>query len=207
MSGTTPSLSTLHALPSQILFTPDGTKIIVSENTTNRLSVFHVNKNGTVTGPVINDSHGDGPFGSYFLSSGILLVTETGPDAFSSYSLSGNGILNVISGSVPTGQMATCWVTVTREERNAYATNTSSGTITIYCIESNGVLTFVRNISSTSTGTPTGMPMNIEVSKDGRYLYSLNGNQGTVSVFNIKDDGSLDILQVAASSYFPYFRS
>ena len=28
--------------------------------------------------------------------------------------------------------------------------------------------------------------MNVGVSKDGRNFYTLNGNQGTVSVFNIK---------------------
>ena len=49
--------------------------------------------------------------------------------------------------------------------------------------------------------------MNVAVSKDGRNLYTLNGNQGTVSVFNINDDGSLVRLQVAAWTKFPYFGS
>lgn len=44
--------------------------------------------------------------------------------------------------------------------------------------------------------------MNIEVSKDGRYLYTLNGNQGTVSVFQINDDGHLARLQVARRAIF-----
>jgi 6-phosphogluconolactonase (cycloisomerase 2 family) len=45
------------------------------------------------------------------------------------------------------------------------------------------------------------------VSKDGRHFYTLNGNQGTVSVFKIKDDGSLDRLQVAAWTNYPFFGS
>ena len=205
--GSIHSLSTINAQPVQILFTRDGSKMVVPELTTNHLSVFHVNKNGTLTGPIINESNGMTPFGSYFLSSGLLLVSEAGSNALSSYSLSDNGILNVISGSVPTGQKATCWVTTTRNEQFAYAINTLSGTITTYRIDRNGALTVVGHTTSTPAGTATGLPMNVGVSKDGRNLYTLNGNQGTVSVFNINDDGSLVRIQVAEWTKFPYFGS
>ncbi|MFC0330927.1 lactonase family protein [Paenibacillus sepulcri] len=206
--GSIRSLSTINAQPAQVLFTPEGSKIVIPELTTNRLSVFNVNQNGTVTGPMINESNGNMPFGSYFLSSGLLLVTEVGSNALSSYSLSDNGILQVISGSVPTGQKATCWVTASKNERFAYATNTLNGTITIFLISSSGALTVAGHVTSTPAGIPTGFPMNIEVSQDGRYLYTLNGNQGTVSVFQINDEGSrLVRLQVAASSYVSYFGS
>jgi 6-phosphogluconolactonase (cycloisomerase 2 family) len=205
--GSTHSLSTINAQPAQVLFTPDGSKIVVTELTTDRLSVFHVNKNGTVTGPIINDSNGTRPLGSCFLSSGILLVTEVASSALSSYSMSDNGLLNVISGSVPNGQKTACWVATTRNERFAYTTNTLSGTISTYRIDDSGALTVLGHITSTPVGAPTGIPIDAGVSKDGRNFYTLNGNQGTVSVFNIKDDGSLVRLQVAASTNFPYFGS
>lgn len=205
--GSTHTLSTINAQPAQVLFTPDGSKIVIPELTTDHLSVFNVKKNSTVTGPMINESSGKMPFGSYFLSSGLLLVTELGSNALSSYTLSEKGILQVISGSVPTGLRGTCWVTTTKNERFAYATNTLSGTISIYQINSNGALTVIGHVTSTPPGVPTGLPMNIEVSKDGRYLYILNGNQGTVSVFQINDDGSLARLQVAAWTNLPYFGS
>lgn len=205
--GSIHTLSTINAQAAQVLFTPDGSRMVIPELTTSHLSVYNVNRNGTVTGPMINESYGKMPFGSYFLSTGLLLVTELGSNALSSYTLSDNGILHVISGSVPTGQKAACWVTTTKNERFAYATNTLSGTITIYRISSSGALTAIGHVTSTPAGIPTGLPMNIEVSKDGRYLYTLNGNQGTVSVFQINDDGSLTHLQVAAWTYFPYFGS
>jgi 6-phosphogluconolactonase len=203
----THSLSTVNAQPSRVVFTPDGSKIVISELTTNHLSVFKVNKDGTVTGPVINDSSGTGPLGSCFLSSGILLVTEAVSGTLSSYSITDNGILNVISGAVPNGQKTTCWVATTNDEHFAYATNTLSGTIATYSIDSSGELSFVRNITSTPAGTPTGLPIDVGVSKDGRNFYTLNGNQGTVSIFYIKDDGSLVRLQVAAWTHSPYFGS
>ncbi|MEH7308976.1 lactonase family protein [Neobacillus drentensis] len=205
--GSTHSLSTFNAQPAQVLFTPDGSKIVVSELTSNHLSVFHVNQNGTVTGPIVNDSYGQGPLGAYFLSSGILLVTEAIANALSSYSMSSDGTLHVISGSIPNGYQTACWVVTTRDERFAYITNTLSGTISTYRIDPNGALSVVRHITSTPPGTAPGLPMDVGVSKDGRHFYTLNGNQGTVSVFNIQDDGSLVRLQVAAWTNFPYFGS
>lgn len=65
----------------------------------------------------------------------------------------------------------------------------------------------VRHITSTPPGTAPGFPMDVRVSKDGRHFYTLNGNQGTVSVFNIQDDGSLVRLQVASWTNLPYFGS
>ncbi|MFP3123699.1 lactonase family protein [Ectobacillus funiculus] len=201
------SLSTFNAQPAQVLFTPDGSKILVSELTANHLSVFNVNTNGTVTGPIVNDSYGQGPLGAYFLSSGILLVTEADSNALSSYSLSDDGILHVISGSVPNGYKTACWVVPTKDERFAYITNTLSGTISTYQIDPHGALSVVRHITSTPPGTASGLPMDVGVSKDGRHFYTLNGNQGTVSVFNIQKDGSLARLQVAAWNNFFYFGS
>ncbi|WP_427127800.1 lactonase family protein (plasmid) [Priestia megaterium] len=205
--GSTHSLSTFNAQPAQVLFTPDGSKILVSELTSNHLSVFHVNRNGTVTRPIVNDSYGQGPLGAYFLSSGVLLVTEAGSNALSSYSLSNDGILHVISGSVPNGYKTACWVVPTRDERFAYITNTLSGTISTYRIDPNGALSVVRHITSTPLGTAPGLPMDVGVSKDGRHFYTLNGNQGTVSVFNIQKEGSLARLQLATWTEFPYFGS
>ncbi|SDP03863.1 6-phosphogluconolactonase, cycloisomerase 2 family [Paenibacillus sp. yr247] len=204
ISGSTHSLSTFNAQPAQVLFNPDGSKIVVSELTSNHISVFHVNKNGKVTGPIVNDSYGQGPLGAYFLSSGILLVTEAVSNALSSYSLNNDGM---ISGSIPNGYKTACWVVTTRDERFAYTTNTLSGTISTYQIDPNGALSVVRHITSTPPNTAPGLPMDVGVSKDGRHFYTLNGNQGTVSVFNIQNDGSLVRKQVAAWTNFPYFGS
>ncbi|MFC4777289.1 lactonase family protein [Paenibacillus sp. GCM10023252] len=205
--GSTRNLSQLNAVPSQVLFRPDGSKLVVSEITTDHLSVYHVNQDGTLTGPVINASNGMQPFGSLFLSSGVLLVTEALSNALSSYSMDRYGRLQVISGSVQTGQIATCWVAVTKDERFAFSPNTLSGTIGVFRIERDGALTFLRNYASTPEGFPTGLPMDIGVSEDGRNLYALNGNQGTISTFQIQGDGSLNILQVAAWTRTPYFGS
>jgi 6-phosphogluconolactonase len=65
----------------------------------------------------------------------------------------------------------------------------------------------VRHIDSTPPDTAQGLPMDVRVSKDGRHFYTLIGNQGTVSVFNIQVDASLVKLQVAPWTNSPYLGS
>ncbi len=194
--GSTHSLSTRNAQPACVVFSPGGSLLVVSELTTNRLSVFRVNADGTVTGPIVSESSGPGPFGCYVLSTGLLLVAEAGANALSSYAVTTDGTLDPISGSVPNGQMATCWVVATPDERFAYTSSTGSGTVTLYRIEDNGTLVVGESVTSTPAGTPFGGPIDSGISKDGRNFYALNGNQGSISVFLIDDDGRLDRLQV-----------
>lgn len=201
--NSTRSLSTPNAQPANVVFHPNGSHLVVSELTTNRLSIFQVKQDGTVSEPTVNNSSGQGPFGSYFLSTGLLLNSEAGTNALSSYTVSPNGRLIVISGSIPSGQMATCWVVATRDEHFAYTSNTGSGTISIYRINNNGALQLTGNISSTSPRLPMGAPIDSGISTDGQNFYVLNGNQGSISVFRVDPDGRLVRLQVIDSRELP----
>jgi len=202
ITGSKRPLSTPNAQPVCVAFSPGGWFLVVSELTTNRLSVFRVNKNGTVTGSIIHESSG-GPFGSKFLSTGLLLVAEVMTNALSSYTVTAQGTLNVISGSVPNGQMLTCWIATTPDERFAYTSNTGSGTITLYSINHNGTLAARGSINSTPAGAPVGAPIDSGISNDGHNFYVLNGNQGSISVFRIMHDGRLIRLQVIKGNGLP----
>jgi len=159
------------------------------------LSVFRVNRDGTLTGPTVNNSSGAGPFGSAFLSTGVLIVSEADAGALSSYQTHISGNLDIISGSVPNGQTATCWVVPSKYENFAFTSNTGSGTISTYRIQDNGVLSLLDIVYSTLEGI--GAPIDSGVSEDGFNFYVLNGNEGTISVFSIGKNGSLTRLQVA----------
>ena len=201
IAGSAHALSTSGAKPACVVFSPDGSQVVVSEQNNNRLSVFHVNIDGTLTGPTINNSSGAGPFGSVFLSTGSLLNAEAGTNALSSYALAANGVLSIISGSVLNFQSATCWVSKSRWEHFAYTSNTGSHTITIYRIGFDGTLT-VRDIVY-STFRAQGAPIDNGVSRDGRNFYALNGNQGSISVFRIDRQGRLIRLQVIKDTGLP----
>lgn len=199
--GSTHLLSTDDAQPACVVFSRYGHKIIVSELNNNRLSVFRVNRDGTLTGPIVNDSNGAGPFGSVFLSRGLLLVAEAGTNALSSYRKAANGTLTVVSGSVLNGQLATCWVSSSPREHFAYTSNTGSGTITIYHVRKDGKLAVVETIPSVRSRTVA--PIDSGVSKQGFNLYVLNGDEGSISVFRIKMDGRLVRLQVLKNTGLP----
>lgn len=196
VSGFTRPLSTPNAQPACIVFSPDGRLLVVTELTTNRISIFPVTGDGSVSGPSVNVSNGPGPFGCYFLSNGLLLVAEAVANALTSYRINANGTLNVISGSVPNGQMATCWVVATPNERFAYTSNTTSRTISMYGVENQGTLVVGSSTMGSPAGTSAGAPIDNGISKDGRNFYVLNGDQGSISVFQIMADGRLILLQV-----------
>lgn len=199
--NSTALLSYADAQPGCVVFDHCGQKLIVSEKGTNKLSVFQVLGNGTLSGPIVNPSYGSVPFGSAVLDSGILLVTEAGTNALSSYAVERNGVLNVISGSVLNYQSATCWVSVEPRERYAYTSNAGSSTITEYCIECPGRLSVIDNIPSVPQGT--GAPIDSGIDRTGRYFYVLNGNEGSVSVFRIEENGCLTLLQVYTDTNLP----
>jgi 6-phosphogluconolactonase (cycloisomerase 2 family) len=203
--NSTRQLSTPNAQPARVLFSPSGRQLLVSELTTNRITVFSVNRNGIATLQMVNASNGAGPFGMVFVRHNLLLVAEAGANALSSYTLNENGSLTVISGSVPTGQQATCWVSVSRSGRFAYTSNTGSGTISVFRVRENGILTLLENVRSTPAGTPQGAPIDNDVSPNGRFFYALNGNQGTVSAFEIGENGRLMRIQVASGEGIPVF--
>lgn len=201
ISGSTTPLSSSNAQPGCIIFDHCGEKLIVSEKATNCLSVFQVLCNGTLSGLVASQSNGNVPFGSTVLGNGVLLVSEAGPNALSSYTVMANGGLNVISGSVLNHQSATCWVCADPRERHAYTSNAGSGTITNYCVDCWGRLSVIESIPSVPQGT--GAPIDNGIHRSGENFYVLNGNEGSISVFRIEENGHLVLLQVCADENLP----
>ena len=199
INGSRRNLSVPDAQPARVVFSPSGRQLVVSELTKNRLSVFGVGRDGLLTGPVVNRSGGQGPFGSYFIPS-CLLVAEAISNALTSYRLSPGGMLNVIS-SVKSGQMATCWVVSSPDARYAYTSNAASGTITAYRVIEGGELRLLSSVQSIRGGM--GATTDIGISADGRNLYALNGNRGSVSVFRIGADGRPMLLYVLARTGLP----
>ncbi len=194
--GATYALSTPNAQPARVLFCPQGKWLVVCELTTDRLTTFAVSPDGMLGARMVSQSCGAGPFGSWFLSNGNLLVAEAGANALSSYLLGPDGSLRAISPSVPTGQYATCWVTMSRDEKYAYVSNTASGTITIFHVHGNGTVDFVRNVP-VGARARLAAPTDSGVSADDKYLYVLDGGRGAVSVLRIHGKAEPDFVQTA----------
>lgn len=200
ISGGAMPLSAGNAGPGCVVISNLGNKLVVSEKTTNALSIFQVQSDGTLLRLKIYRSIGAVPFGSAFLNN-LLLVSEAGPNALSSYIVAADGVLTVISGSVLNNQKATCWVSVDSKGGHAYTSNAGSGTITDYLINNDGSLTVVGSILSTPQGT--GAPLDSAIDKSGRNFYVLNGNEGSISAFKIDENRQLSLLQVYKDTKLP----
>lgn len=194
--GSTRPLSSASAAPAQVSFTPRGDALVVAERATNVLSVYTLDDAGRAQGPTVVPSAGMTPFGFAFAGHDVLLVSEAfggaaDASATSSYRVGARGVLSLVSGSVKTTETAACWVAITPNGKFAYVTNTASGSVSGYRVNHDGALTLLDADGRTGvTGSGSG-PIDATMSRDGRFLYTLNAGSRTISTFAIGVDGAL----------------
>ena len=192
--STRPITGGAAADPAQVEFTPDGKLLVVTGKMTNVIDTYQVDRTGLASGPQPNRSHGLTPFGFAFDNRGNLIVSEAfggAPNqaAMSSYTVSRDGVLNVVSGSVRDFQTAACWVVITNDGRYAYTSNTGSSTISSYRVRPDGTLTLLESVAAATD--PGSAPIDMALSAGSRYLYVLNGGTGTINGFRVESDGGL----------------
>ncbi len=197
--GSVQPLSGTGVGPAQIGFHPSGRLLVVTEKATNQLTVYRVDQRGRASAPTSYASNGMTPFGFAFDGRGTLVVSEafggaTDASAVSSYRFRDNGAPAVRSGSVPDTESAACWIAITENGKFAYTTNAASGSISGYAITPDGRLELLDEDGVTGSTGPGSGPIDMTMSRNSRYLYSLNSGNGTISVFLIRAGGSLESL-------------
>jgi 6-phosphogluconolactonase (cycloisomerase 2 family) len=200
--GSSRPLSAASTGPAQIGFSPDGRFVLVTEKATSSIDAFALNRNGQAGPAVVNASAGMTPFAFDFGKRDQLIVSEVfggaeDAGAVSSYILEDDGSLTVIDPSEPNTETAPCWLVVTRDGRWAFTTNTPDDSLSAYSIGFDGQLE-LRDADG-RTGEPGAgtLPLDMDLSDDGRFLYTLNIGDGTISTFGVGADGSLPHLHVA----------
>jgi 6-phosphogluconolactonase len=192
--STRPLVGGATADPAQVGFSLDGNLLVVTEKMGNRLDTYTVDKSGLPSAPIANASSGLTPFGFAFNNDGYLIVSEAfggmpGQGKASSYELISGGQLNVISGSVPNGQTASCWVVIANNGDYAYVSNTGSGTISTYAIGDRGSLELVAAVAG-STGAGSA-PIDMALSNNSRFLYIVDNGRQMIHAFSTEKDGTL----------------
>lgn len=195
LPGSTHALSADNTGPAQVSFTQDGNALIVTERLTSLIDTFTLGDEGSATTHKSFQSSGSTPFGFAAGRNDRIFVSEAAGapngSSASSYSVSEDGDLELISGSVPTEQKAACWLTLSHDQRFAYTANAGSGTISGFRISPDGGLHLLAaNGISGVVGTGSH-PVDMAVSRDGRFLFSLANGNGTLGTFAVKGDGSL----------------
>jgi 6-phosphogluconolactonase (cycloisomerase 2 family) len=178
---------------SSISISPDGQTLAVVERLTNNIDTFHINQNGTLGSLVVNPSAGVGAFSGQFAPDGKLIISETGSNisAISSYTVLSNGKLSAVTQSLTTNGDANCWNAITPNGAFVYASNAGSSNISGFSIGRSGALTPLTSSSVVGSNPENATNLDIAVSGDGKFLYSLNAEVGTVGVFAIQPNGTL----------------
>lgn len=204
---------------SQVSFTPDGKKLVVTERTASTpgqskpkkgvIDLFDVRFDGQLGAMRALDPSGAGPFGFNFLKNGTMIVSEQngamanpGGGGAVSYRINQDDTLQPVNGTVNNGQTDTCWITVTRDQKLAFATSAfGGGAITSYRVRDDGGLEMLNPVAS----APDGKDVNNDVVKDGLsdealsrntdFLYQLNSVEGSLWVFKVNPDGKLTYVE------------
>ena len=185
IAGSVQPLSGITA-PAQISFNPQGTVLVVTEKTTNKIDTYTVN-DGVASAPIIHASSGNTPFGFAFSNRGALIVSEAAGGTLSSYSVSNAGSLTTLSSSIPDNQLAPCWVVVTGNSKYTYTTNAHSGTISSYTIDKNGTIHLLESITAiTGSGD-----IDMALTQNSAYLYVAIISSHSIQGYRVYDDGSL----------------
>lgn len=200
IQGSTLPLSGSGVGPAQIEFSPNGRMLVVTEKATNMIDTYVLNPNGTASGPNVQPSSGNTPFGFEFDNKGHLIVSDAyggnaNAGAMSSYDVSRGGI-NLISGPVGNQQTAPCWVVVTNDGRFTYTTNTGTSNISGYHVNHGGSITLFDDGGNTGSTGEGSSPIDMALNNNSEYLYALSGGTNTISVFRIdRKTGGLTSVQ------------
>ena len=191
IAGATLPLSGSNVGPADVQFSPDGSRLVVTEKNTNLLDVYSVDANGAASGLTTTASAGGTPFGFAFGLRNDLFVSEAAGSA-SSYVLDANGTLALVSGAVSTHQGAPCWAVATADGRFGFTGN-GAGSVSAFAITPGGAISLVDANGGTAV-IGTGIN-DIALSHNSRYLYVLQtGGTQTIHAFQVSADGHLTAL-------------
>jgi 6-phosphogluconolactonase len=198
LTGSTRPLSSDKGVDAgQVLFSPNGDLLVVTEKATNRLVTYTVASSGLTAGPIPNAAGGETPFALAFASANLFVTADANRDApgkgtVSSYGVGGQGSARVVSNAVPNGQTAACWIAATGDGRYAYAVNGGGTTVSGYRVGQDGRIALLN--ANGVTGQVGKGPRDIALSADSRFLYVLNTLSGTITSFAVQADGGLQPL-------------
>src|ERR1041385_6970498 len=102
--GADVALSAAVTNPAQLELSPNADILVITERGTNFVHVVRLNADGTPDASFLYPSAGQGPFGFSLTNQRRLLISEAGTNSASSYLLSNDGSVQVISPAVGSGQ-------------------------------------------------------------------------------------------------------
>jgi len=195
--GGTRALADGAAGAAQVSVTPDGRSLVVSERVSNRLETLPLDRFGRPGRPVVTASSGAVPFGFAITHQGTIVVSEAGASTVSSYREGLRGALLTVTGSLPVGQGAACWVAVSPNGRFAYTGNAAGG-IGAFAIGRDG------SLAARATTNLLPSPRDLDFDESGRYLHAISpgtaATGGQVTTYRVDHNGALSLVDTAPAA-------
>jgi 6-phosphogluconolactonase len=194
--GSNRRLSGASTNPAQISISPDGSILIVTEQGTNRISIFSINFDGSLNALNSQQFNGINPSGFAVGTGGRVFVAETAGNAangstISSFAINSVGGLQQVTGSLPTAQTAGGSMAFMNNGSVGFVGNGGSGTITGFRVSNDGSITLL-NPTGVSANVGTGTtPADLALSNNNAFLFSLNSGTNTISTFRVDANGTL----------------
>lgn len=201
--NSTKSLSSPIAVPGEVLFSPDGRRLVVTHKVNGvagpQLDTFLIDAAGLPSDPIVSAASGMRPFAEAFRSDGQLFVVESGLPTLnnagvSSYQLNNDGTLESITNSAKNGQTDGCWIVITNDQHYAFTSNFASATISSYELSQDGQVSLVNGAAASEE--PGSQSVDLGLSADGHYLYNLLRGPGGIAAFRVEGNGQLAPLGV-----------
>jgi 6-phosphogluconolactonase len=99
--------------------------------------------------------------------------------------------VSAVTQSLTTNGDANCWNAITPNGAFVYASNAGSSNISGFSISQSSALTALTSSSVVASNPENATYLDITISGDGKFFYSLNAMVGTVGVFAIQSNGAL----------------
>lgn len=204
--------------PSAIAVSANGLFVYVANNQTNKVTAYRVGTNGAL---VLLDSTSGNPnpvsVGTTPRALAIskdtqfLYVANSGSSNVSVFKIGTTGGLTLVaqkegpSKPVGAGISSPIALAVAPNGLFLYVANSTSNTITVFQVDSSGLLTLVPEagpstnpISSGGTGLSA-----MALSSNGQFLYVTNGASSNIAVFRVEPSGLLTLIPPAPSNPTP----
>jgi 6-phosphogluconolactonase len=180
--------------PAQVGFTPDGSRLVVTERGTNSISFHPVLVGGQLGERQSLPSSGPTPYGFAFGRGDTLVVTEAfgaekGKAAASSYALDPKGAA-VRTRSVGNGRSEICWAVVSSDGRFVFTTNFADGAVSRYAVGDDGTLVLEDAVAGVTEEGRPGI-RDEDLTTDGRFLYAVDADAGDVFGWAVDGEGRL----------------
>lgn len=189
IAGSVQTLNASASTPEEIAFNPAGNVLAVTEKGSGQIDTYTVAADGSATGPTTFTTGAVGPYALAYDPAGHAIVSDAGPGASSSYSVSSAGVLSPISTLVADGHAAPCWLVITSNGKYAFTANAHDGTISSYRIANDGSLSLLNGLAAGPVSVPL---LDLALSADSHFLYG--DDNGSIVAYSVGQDGSLTYL-------------